>query len=143
MWERAETDGVAMDAEDGEEADETCGRVDTDGLAEDAHPKPRNRAGRRVAGRRAAPRGSTRGRGGSKYLKRCPARNERAQRKRGRGRGRRLEPPCRAGFVRGGGGRSRRAPESRNRDEGPSGVNQLVKTPAYWEGLVGGYIDSR
>lgn len=72
--------------------------------ADDAGQRPtfRNRAGRRMAGRRGAQPSRTRGQGGSKYLKRCPARNERVQRKRGRGREQERHGTTWSGVVRGG-----------------------------------------
>lgn len=65
-------------------------------------PTFRNRSGRRMAGRRKAQPSRVKGKGGSKYLKRCPARNERVQRKRGRGRGQEGYRTTWSGVVRGG-----------------------------------------
>jgi len=58
--------------------------------------------GRRVAGRRKAQPSKRGGQGGSKYLKRCPARNTRVERKRGRGRGQEARGATWSGVVRGG-----------------------------------------
>ncbi|CAN0439184.1 unnamed protein product, partial [Ectocarpus sp. 12 AP-2014] len=137
-----EVDGVEGDVDDGEEVDETYKRMEPDGATADAHPETRNRAGRRVAGRRTAQPSSIRGRGGSKYLKRCPARNDRVQCKRGCGRGRRLEPPSGAGFVRGG-GRTRRDRKKRDLDGGPSGASHVGNSQAYWKDKVDGYVVAR
>ena len=65
-------------------------------------PTFRNRSGRRMAGRRKAQPSRIKGQGGSKYLKRCPARNERVQRKRGRGGGQGGYRTTWSGAVRGG-----------------------------------------
>lgn len=65
-------------------------------------PAFRNRAGRRVAGRRKAQPTTRGGHGGSKYLKRCPARDTRVERKRGGGRGQEAHGTTWTGVVRGG-----------------------------------------
>jgi len=65
-------------------------------------PTFRNRAGRRMAGRRKAKPSRRGGQGGRKYLKRCPARDTRVQRKRYRGRGQEARGTTWSGVVRGG-----------------------------------------
>ncbi|CAM9812390.1 unnamed protein product [Pylaiella littoralis] len=130
------------ESENGEEADETYQRMEPHGATADAHPKTLNQAGRRVSGRRKARSRSIKGRGGRKYLKRCPARNHRVQRKRGCGRGRRVEPPSGAGVVRGG-GRTCRDRKKRDMDGGASGASHVNNDQAYWKDKVKDYIASR
>ena len=60
------------------------------------------RRGRRVAGRRKTKPSARGGQGGSKYLKRCPARDTRVQRKRGGGREQEARRETWSGVVRGG-----------------------------------------
>lgn len=60
------------------------------------------RRGRRVAGRRKAQPSTRGGQGGSKYLKPCPARDTRVERKRGGGRGQEARGVTWSGVVRGG-----------------------------------------
>ena len=64
-------------------------------------PRP-HRWRRGVAGRRKARPSSRGGQGGSKYLKRCPARDTRVQRKRRGGRGQEARETTWSGVVRGG-----------------------------------------
>ncbi|CAM9189687.1 unnamed protein product [Ectocarpus sp. 6 AP-2014] len=140
--ETREADRVEVGVDEGEEVDETYERTEPDGATADAHPKTRNRAGRRVAGRRTAQPSSIRGRAGRKYLKRCHARNGRVQCKRGCGHGRRLEPPSGAGFVRGG-GRTPRDRKKRDLDGGESGASHVKNSQAYWKDRVEGYVVAR
>ena len=103
---RQEATGTTPDADD-EVAGVTETEEETVGAAAYAgevgqRPTFRNRAGRRVAGRCKAQPSSRGGQGGSKYLKRCPARDTRVERKRGGGCGQEARGITWSGVVRGG-----------------------------------------
>lgn len=97
-------DEVAGVAETGEAAGAARETVGAAVHASEIGQRPtfRNRAGRRMAGRRKAQPSSRGGQGGSKYLKRCPARDTRVERKRGGGRGQDARGKTWFGVVRGG-----------------------------------------
>ena len=103
----------ALHVEDDEEDDAAyvVGAGEVTSVAEDAVAHDgdagqrstfRNRSGRRMAGRRVAQPSSRGGQGGSKYLKRCPARRTTVQRKCGRERGQEGHGVAWSGVVRGG-----------------------------------------